>query len=655
MPQQFDTRLPPFDRLSDAEQQRLSQSLDIVYFRAGETVINAGSDCQQLYIIIKGNIEEHSDSNSNIPHHDEPHTYAHYANDDLFDVSAQLKGISEHSFTAREDTLCYSLPRQWFVDSYQANPQFAAYFDTNLTTRQALLEEAQQQQNLAEFILTKIDDDNIQPCLLVPATASLLSVTKQMQQQNIDAAFVAMPNRTQEEIPNSATTPHHEQTLRAVNPQYGIVTRTDLLHAIMLDGHDNHTSVATIATAPVISIEKGDYLFNAMLAMTRHKVKRVLVFQQQGEHQQVVGMLDLTQVLSLFSTHSHVLTLRIARAQTIDELALAANSQQTLVETLFNNGIRTLFVMELIATVNEQIIEKAFQLIVPTHLQPHFCFMVMGSEGRGEQILKTDQDNALIIANDTALSFNNNSDNSNTTEHDPHHTSWSQCHAIMQQLTHTLQQLGYPLCPGKVMVNNPHWVQSQHDWLKRIDQLCEQGDPQSLMELAILADSHAVAGQKSLLTPLLERIHQHLSEHEVLLTTFTRPALQFSVPLTLFGNLKASKQGLNIKQGGIFPIVHGVRALALEHHISATNTFTRLQALANQRVLEQSTADNLSEALKLFIKLRLQQQLSQAHDGLHHHIDISQLARVERDLLRHSLHVVKKFKEWLGYRYQIRD
>jgi len=125
------------------------------------------------------------------------------------------------------------------------------------------------------------------------------------------------------------------------------------------------------------------------------------------------------------------------------------------------------------------------------------------------------------------------------------------------------------------------------------------------------------------------------------------------VPLTLFGTVKHSKSGLDIKQGGIFPIVHGIRALSLEHQVQQNNTFERIEALVEQRVLEKETADNLSEALKQFFKLRLAQQLSNQHST--NKLDLKQLDRTERDLLRHSLHVVKKFKQWLGYHYQIRE
>ncbi|GAL14105.1 predicted signal-transduction protein containing cAMP-binding and CBS domains [Vibrio astriarenae] len=343
-------------------------------------------------------------------------------------------------------------------------------------------------------------------------------------------------------------------------------------------------------------------------------------------------MLDMTQILSAFSTHSHVLSLSIARASCIEELAIASNRQRQLVDSLITNGIRTRFIMELISAVNEQIIEKAFELVVPPALHKHCCLIVLGSEGRGEQILKTDQDNALILSDDL---------------------EWPQCASIMDNLTHTLQQLGYPLCTGNVMVNNPQWVKSQSQWKSTISDWTQRATPERVMDLAIVADAHAVAGNKELLEPIEQHLQQSLLNKMLLLQTFVRPALQFSLPLTLFGNVKADKEGVDIKRGGIFPIVHGIRALALEYGISEKNTFARIEALKARNTLEPETADNLSEAFKLFIKLRLSQQIT--HQHAHNKINLSEIDRTERDLLRHSLHVVKKFKQYLGHHYLIRD
>jgi CBS domain-containing protein len=600
---------PPFDRLSLDEQQHLRASLDVAYFRANDILQNSDQESDCLQILIKGVVEERSPNGE---------IHAHYTNEDMFDVRAMFESYNKHQYVALEDTLSYLLPKNVFLELYRQNGQFAAYFDNNLATRQALIESAQQKQNLGEFILTKVDGAIYHPPMIVAATEPLTQVTRQLKASRLDAALVALAP----DDPRLELAPHQHP--------YAIVTRTNLLHAIMLDNLAITTPVGDVATFPVYHVDEGDFLFDAMILMTRNRVKRLMVC----DGNQAVGMLDMTQILSTFSTHSHVLTLSIARASSIDELVLASNHQRKLIEGLLDNGIRTRFMMELISAVNEQIIEKAFQLVVPPAYHEQCCLVVLGSEGRGEQIVKTDQDNALIMKDGL---------------------EWPQCADVMDSLTHTLVQLGYPLCPGKVMVNNPNWVKSQNEWKYHLKNCVMGGKAEQVMKLAIMADAHAVAGNHTLLIPVKSYLSQLMAEKELILSEFTKPALSFSVPLTLFGTVKSSKAGLDIKQGGIFPIVHGIRALSLEYQITVNNTFKRIEALTQKHVLEQETADNLSEALKQFFKLRLAHQLHQNHINNSNRIDLKLLDRTQRDLLRHSLHIVKKFKQWLSYHYQIRD
>ncbi len=479
-----------------------------------------------------------------------------------------------------------------------------------------MIEAAQQQQNLAEFILTKVDRDIYHPAHILHHNLPLDAATQYLKNNAVDSALVEL---------------NHEDSRLQNRPSelpFGIITRTNMLHAVMLDRLPLDTAVGDIATFPVMHVDEGNFLFNAMITMTRNRMKRLMVCNGN----QPVGMLDMTQILSAFSTHSHVLTLSIARATTVEELAIASNRQRQLVDSLLGNGIRTRFIMELISAVNERIIEKAFELIVPPALHDHCCLIVLGSEGRGEQIIKTDQDNALILKDGL---------------------EWHQCQPIMDALTRTLLQLGYPLCPGKVMVNNPEWVKSQSEWKKTIQSWSKSSSAEQVMKLAVMTDAHAVAGNVELIKTVSEYLHKIMFNNMLTLQDFSRPALQFSLPLTLFGNVKNDKQGLDLKSGGIFPIVHGIRTLALEYGIEENNTFERIEVLCNKKILEPETADNLNEALKLFFKLRLSQQLNNQHS--HNRIELKQLERSERDLLRHSLHVVKKFKQFLGYHYQIRD
>ncbi|MDD1783829.1 DUF294 nucleotidyltransferase-like domain-containing protein [Enterovibrio sp. ZSDZ35] len=600
MPEPFDLSSPPFDRLSQQQAKLLTSSLDVAYFRRGDAIIEKGETNDALYVVIKGRVQEIQPETKEVQ--------AQYIKDDLFDARALIKGLAHHRYRAVEDTLCYVLPKRVFMTLYQENPAFSDYFSTSFSQRKRLMEKAQQQQNLAEFILTEVDDTNIQPIQTLPHHTSIHDATHLLRKQRQDCALV---------------------NLESGDHRVGIITRTNLLHALVENGKALIDPVGDIATAPVISVEIGEYLFNVMILMTRDRVKRVRV-TKDGE---TVGMLDMTQVLSLFSTHSHVLTLQINRAHTIEELALAANNQQQLVATLTNNGIHTPFVMELISAVNEQIIEKAFQLTMPETFQSKCCLFVMGSEGRGEQILKTDQDNGLVIADGV---------------------HWPDIEHYMNRFSEVLNRLGYPPCKGGVMVNNPRWVKSQSEWKTTVHSLCQIADERSLMDLAIIADSKAVAGNKGLLDPVTQNLRNILSGNMLALNTFVRPCLAFRVPLTLFGSLKTDKEGLDVKKGGIFPLVHGVRTLALENGLKETNTFDRLSALTRCNALDEETANNLAEALKLFVKTRLQQQLdSETHDS--NQLDVSRLPRSERDLLRDCLSVVKRFKERLAAHYQVRD
>ncbi|KKD61286.1 cyclic nucleotide-binding protein [Grimontia sp. AD028] len=600
MPEPFDTSSPPFDRLDAKQAKHLLSSLDIAYYRRGDVLIEKGEGNNALYIVIKGRVQEVNPDTKEVQ--------AQYIKDDLFDARALLKGHAHHRYRVVEDTLCYVLPKAVFLELYDQNQSFADYFNTSFSKRKRMLEKAQQQQNLAEFILTQVDETNIQPIMTMPHGTSIQDATLNLRRERQDCALVALEGK-----------PH----------DIGIITRTNLLHALVEDGCTLESPVGEVATSPVISVEMGEYLFNVMILMTRDRVKRVRV-TEDGE---TVGMLDMTQVLSLFSTHSHVLTLQINRAHSIEELALAANNQHQLVANLTNNGIHTQFVMELISAVNEQIIEKAFRLTIPESFHNQCCLFVMGSEGRGEQVLKTDQDNGLILADDA---------------------DWPDVQHYMERFSEVLSRLGYPPCPGNVMVNNPRWVKTQSEWMKEMVALSKISDERTLMDLAIIADSHAVAGNKTLLEPVMEKLHATLKNNMLTLNTFVRPCLAFRVPLTLFGSLKADKEGLDVKKGGIFPLVHGVRTLALEKGLTETNTFERLDALVECKALDQETANNLSEALKLFVKVRLKQQLdSDASTG--NQLDVTQLSRTERDLLRDCLGVVKKFKERLASHYQVRD
>lgn len=593
MPEGFNFVTPPFDLLLPHERGELHEALHVTYYTPEEVLLAIDEPVDRLFVLLKGVVEERGDDGR---------LFAQYTCDDLFDVRGLFTGRSKHCYRAVEESIVYELPVETFHRLCRMNPEFGRFFQADLAVKRQLAQ--QDGQNLAEFMLTRVAPMHLLPALEVDSQLSLSDAARMQVNNNADAILVKGPEGP------------------------GIVTRTDLMRAHFQDGKGPDVPVGQLAHRPLVGIELGDFLFDAMILMTRKHIERVAVW----ERGRVVGLLNLTQVLSLFSTHSHVLAMRIARAKTTGELRVCADSLHQLIATLSGNGVRLRFIMQLISALNDQLLERLFSLLIPPALQQRCCLVVMGSEGRAEQLLKTDQDNALILSDDVPLETGLEA---------------------MQCFTTALLDFGYPLCPGGVMASNRQWCQHQKDWLAELRQTRLEGTPEQLLRVAILADAWPVAGDSALFAPVLDSLVAFGRDCEHWMTEIATATLQFDTPLTFLGQLKTHGTFLDIKRGGVFPIVHGTRALALREGIQARGTVARLKALKQQDVLDGRLVNNVIESFELFLSMRLSQQLVMDADGRRQGLNIDHMKRHERDMLRYGLHTVKKFKQHVARQFHL--
>jgi len=602
----FNADVLPFNLLDEDEYSLLQDSLDIAYYQASEVIISTGDVPEGLYIILKGCVSELDVKNAD---QRRGHTFVHYTNDDYFGAWSALRGSAIHDFIADEETICYILPTKILLDLIYRNPHFGDFFNKNLSLQNELLEQKNDSLNMTEFMLARIDSSCMRDASLLPHGSSLEDATRFMNEQQVDCALVQRGKR------------------------YGMVTGTDLLNAIVLDKLPVTTDVQAIANYRLITVESGDYLFNALILMTLHQIDRVVVMQSSELH----GIIDLADTLSYFSSHSHVVGLRIERATSIDELKAAAGDMGNLIRSLYAQGVKVRFAMDLLAALNQRLMSKLFNLVVPESVLPHVCLLMMGSEGRGEQIVRIDQDNGLIIRDSL---------------------DWPECQQTMEYYTQTLVDLGYPRCPGQVMVNNPFWVQPLSEWTQRMRDWVAKADSDSLLNLAISIDAHAVAGNKALFKTSRNWLLRELQQQQRFLTSFAEVALVFETPLNFMGGIRDRAAGIDVKKGGIFPIVHGVRVLAMQYQVAETNTYKRIESLIKLGVLPPRLASELMESFSILQWFRLAHHLQQQEqdctpEELNNDINLESLDRLEKDLLRQSLQVVKDFKKHLSLRYRL--
>ncbi|WP_447527827.1 putative nucleotidyltransferase substrate binding domain-containing protein [Vreelandella sp. TE19] len=596
------TRLP-FSLLDEAGLERVRSDLNLAYFDIGDIILEARQAGEGVFIIHKGEVAELDPAM--------PQAQArigHYTPGDLFGAISILNGQSRYRFEAEQEALCYVLPKAAFCALCQHYPAFEAFFKQTLANKARLLTErrAVGGVTMAGFMLARVRECMRAP-IVIEAGLDIQSAVHTLLAHQADSLLVSTQGA------------------------YGMVTKTDLLNALVVEQKPQTTPIDALACTALVAAAPEQYLFEVLVLMTRHKVARVVVMKENT----LCGIVELTDVLSYFSSRSYVVGLQIEKASDLKALAQASQRTPELVEALMVQGVKLRFVMELLAALNARIIHKAWTFSVPKAPEQRCCLVVMGSEGRGEQILKTDQDNALILEDDQ---------------------SWPDVAAQMQRLSDTLITLGYPPCPGHIMVSNPEWVGSVAVWQARIARWAERRDGDSLMKLAILLDAQAVAGNPALARRVQQALFDRCAGDELLLSYLARAALSFSTPLTLFGSLKKREHGIDIKKGGIFPIVHGVRTMALERRIEAVGTLERLEALVDDGRLEKRFAEDLGEALTLFTELRLRQQLAEANASTStstNRVVVQHLSSLERDLLREALHIVKEFKSRLTHRYHL--
>jgi CBS domain-containing protein len=592
----FIKMIPPFDKLTASELQTLLAHINIAYYPKETTLLSPTSSFDFFYIIIKGEVSEYRNGELTFVYHEQ----------DTFDADALIYNKTQSQFQVSEDLICYLIERATFLEMMQKNEKFKRFFLKNISARLQTLKNQEYGSTISTFMFSRVCDIfSHEPCIVSDQTPIKEAIEKSLA-QNTSTIII------QREL------------------DYGIVTDSLLKTKVLLANRSLQSPIGEIAHFPMISVTKDDFLFSVLLTLIKESIKRVAIIEEG----RVIGVLKQADILSHFANHSHIVAVKISKATTIESLKEANITLQTTIVSLYNRSLKTNYIAKMVAELNRKMYAKLFSLILPAPLQEKSALLVMGSEGRDEQIMRSDQDNALIIADDQ----------------DPAHYA-----PYMQQFTQELIDFGFPECHGKIMVNNPYWCKNYRDFEAQIDQWLTGGRMEDYMELAIFFDAKCVAGDNTLLDPLKEQLFVRIQQRDVYMAYFANITLQFKTPIGLFSDLKSSREGIDIKKGGIFAIVHGVRALALENHITAHSTIARIKALHQAKVLEKSLASELIEAFGLLTRLRLQRHISlkEAHQPIHNLITIEDLSKMERDMLKDSFVIVNQFKKFISHHFHL--
>jgi CBS domain-containing protein len=597
MPKAFDATNPPFDRLTSQEVETLRAALDISYFRPGETIIAQDTPANALYTVIKGTVEERDGSG----------LLALLGPKDSFDSRALVHGKSGHAFVAREETLCYLAPRGTTLGLIQSNPRFASFFYREISHKLDELARDEEERRYGSLMRGRVAELFLHPPAFIDASDTIEAAGHLMREIDSNALLVRDGKRI------------------------GIITGMNLSKAVVLRRKSIQTPVREFAHFDVVTLRPDDFVSSALVLMTKCNKRRLAV--RDGER--YVGILEDIDVLGFLAGSAQVVAGRIDRASSLDDLAIASREIEAQVRTLRRQGVKVEVIGEIVSDLNQRLFSRLFEMVAPAEFRTSGCLIVMGSEGRGEQTMRTDQDNGLILPGPV----------DNTT-----------LDTFRADFSGALADFGFPPCPGNVMVRNPVWSKPLSNYLADFRRWVTLPDDDSHMNVAIFYDARAVAGDAQLLAKAKATLIDMIRGEQVYLAHFARAVDAFATPIGLFNNLITSEgkgDALDLKKGGIFPIVHGIRSLAIEHGLLETATDKRIVRLREIGVLQADLARELSQALQFLLMLRLDGQLAASAGASGSLVRPSSLSSMERDLLRDAFHVVKRFREFVRRHFNL--
>jgi CBS domain-containing protein len=443
-----------------------------------------------------------------------------------------------------------------------------------------------------------------QPPVFVEAGATVAEAARVMRQERVSSVLI-----------------------KGVLP--GIITDRDLRNRVLAKGLGAETPLEHVLSRPLKTLPVDTPIYSALLFMLEENIHHLPLTRQD----QIVGMVSDTDLLR-HQVQSPLYLLK--RVETLaDSAALSHYAVEIAgtVKALFEGGLDIGQIGRIISSLNDALITRLLTLAEQALGPPPtpYAWIVFGSEGRQEQTLLTDQDNALVYGQ-------------------AGEESHSYFLKLADRVVEGLLQAGFPACPGGYMAVN--WRRPLSDWKMLFRDWVQTPDPQALLEASIFFDFRPVYGSLDL--EPLEAIFLKAGERRLFLAHLARNSLNFQPPLGFFRRIREEEGGIDLKKGGITPIVALARLYALEAGLPLRTTLDRLAAIAQSSTLGQERAELLAEAFRFIQYLRLREQLQtyQAHQLPGNKVRLGTLSPLERRHLKEAFLLIREVQELTAAKFQ---
>lgn len=629
-------KYPPFDTLGADLLEDLASSITVSYHDDGEIIFSKGDALKaSAFMVMKGAVRLFDTIDG------EEVLVDMCDEGDIFGVRA-LVGGTNYLLCAQvaEESLVYDIPvekiKRLIASDNGVSNFFAGEFAKSLQEMERTLTSAFSQrhqrfsqQSYSSFL--EHETLEVQPVTSVmtcPPDITIREAAKIMADCNIGSILVASP----------------------ANHPLGIITDTDLRKKVVaMAGAVNERPVNEIMSSPVYTITGGKTVADMVMLMVKTKLRHFCITEDGTPGSPIAGMISEHDIITSEGNNPAVIMKEIMSAEGMEQLKIERDKAETLLGVYLGQNVAVHFITSIMTEINDAIIVRSIRMALDAmeaegmkRPSVPFCWLSLGSEGRREQLLRTDQDNAIIYRDA------------------PPEESES-CHQFYLELgrrvTGMLECAGFVRCPAEVMASNPQWCQPLSEWRRYFHQWIATPEPKAVMHSTIFFDFRPVEGDASLAGELKKGIFAEMEKGRGFLEFFAKNALQNPPPLGFFRNFLVEKSRdhaneFDIKSRAMMPLADAARVLAYELRIpDFLSTVERFQKIA---VLDPPLKDLALEAASAYdflIRLRAENGLEQVSSG--RYIKPESLNKLDRQMLRNVFSTIGHIQQTLNMRFQL--
>jgi len=555
---------------------------------------------------------------------------------DIFGVTVLLSDEPYPvSVLAGKDLTCLLIKQESFHKAVSSSDEFAAYFTKDLASRLKELYHtiSSEQEPAYRFeqntLRQKVKDIAVRNVVTCLPMDNICAVAKKMKEAGVSSVVVKGFN----------------------NRPTGIITENDMVTKILCaDDPSFELKAHQVMTSNLVTVRPDDFTYTALLLMMKNKIKHVVV---TDEHEVLHGIVTVKDLVLSGKSGALSIVKQIEYQDNFTDLAQAINQVDRLKQALLNERAYASEICTLTSELYDRITRKLIVLAEKEMIKnglgtppAAYCFINMGSAGRKEQFLRTDQDNGIIYADSPGG------------DEDTVSAYFLELGAI---IVGQLETCGFRRCKGKVMADNPAWCRPISAWKKDMDRWVNRLDPDHIRTMTIFLDFRYLTGDEELFNSLKDYTTRLFRDSKHALLFMAEDDLKHRVPLTMFGRVITEKTGkqqqrLDLKRAVMVHMVDGIRLFSLRAGIRDTNTFDRLNRLKERGIFNPDDAEYIEAAYESLMMFRIRSAIEKMRLGLEpdNYINLDQLSKKEKHLLRESLLMAHRLQSLTAHTFHAR-